>query len=280
MVCELWLNFFNRDSFLRSREQPTMHHLAWVTWPSLQLPIWETGLTTTLPCGSTDITEEKAGRLCSRWMELVLGWVLGQAQTWGGLPRGRLPQQRGPWHTCCLVAVPTFPPPLPGSLFPLPGMSCSATLGRSRLAPAISGAPTSSLPSNQIPLTHQSLGKRCPLPEALKGNRWAKTESQGWAFISRARLWATLGEGSCLIFAYPKFHSLITFTISPMFEDHLYFKFLNTFSNQLPLQKLEKIIKMLFITVSEELVSFAINSNIKQELQNSHTEHNVKFRHW
>ena len=64
-----------------------------------------------------------------------------------------------------------------------------------------------------------------------------------------------------------------------MFEDHLYFKFLNTFSNQLPLQKLEKIIKMLFITVSEELVSFAINSNIKQELQNSHTEHNVKFRH-
>lgn len=64
-----------------------------------------------------------------------------------------------------------------------------------------------------------------------------------------------------------------------MFEDRLYFKFLNTFSNQLPFQKLEKIIKMLFITVNEELVSFAINSNIKQELQNSHTKHNVKFKH-
>lgn len=50
--------------------------------------------------------------------------------------------------------------------------------------------------------------------------------------------------------------------MSPMFEDHLYFKFLNTFSNRLTFQKLEEIGKMLFITVSEQLVTFAINSNI------------------
>ena len=42
-----------------------MRPLAWVTWPSLKLPICETGLTSALPCGSAEITEEKAGKLCS-----------------------------------------------------------------------------------------------------------------------------------------------------------------------------------------------------------------------